>query len=108
MALLVHDTITIKTQADGAQSLHTTAHATLHTLGFSCSPGATGSLQVKVRPIGGDLENLLSNSSPVVINLADIVSPVFMGCISEVEITPVLVVGTYNATLSSQGSLPQD
>lgn len=108
MALLSHPSLTGKTQADGSVSLHPSAHATLHTLGIIPSVGATGTLAVKVRPIGGALEPLYQGTTPVVINLAAIVSPVFIAGISEVTLTPTSVVGSYDATLSSHGDLPQD
>ena len=109
MALLSHPSLVAKTQTDGVQSLYPSAHATTHTLGINPSLGATGTLAVNVRPIGGALEPLLTPSgTPVVIDLADIVSPVFIAGISEVELVPTSVVGSYDATLSSHGNLPQD
>ncbi len=109
MPLLSHPTLVTKTQADGVQSLFPSAHATTHTLGINPSLGATGTLAVNVRPIGGALEPLLDSSqAPVVIDLANIVSPVFIAGISEVTLTPTSVVGSYDATLSSHGDLPQD
>lgn len=108
MALLSHPTLTGKDQADGVQSLKPSTHATTHTLGINPSLGATGTLAVNVRPIGGALEPLYQGASPVVINLAAIVSPVFIAGISEVQLVPTNVVGSYDATLSSHGELPQD
>jgi len=108
MALLSHPSLVAKTQADGVQSLHPSSHATLHTLGIKPSVGATGTLAVKVRPIGGALEPLYQGASPVVIDLANTVCPSFYAGISEVTLTPTSIVGSYDATLSSHGELPQD
>lgn len=109
MALLSHPTELANTQLSGVVSLKPSAHGTQHTLGINPSLGATGTLAVHVRTIGGALEPLRDrNNTPVVIDLANIVSPVFIAGISEVTLTPTSVVGSYDATLSSHGDLPQD
>ncbi len=95
----------------GDLTLTANVHAHIHTLSVSPSNGATGTLAVYVTPNGGALQPLYRAGSPVVIDLADVstLTQVFWGCIGTVFLDETIAItGTYDATLSSQGTLPQD
>ena len=109
MALLnPHET---RNNQDGDCTLVANVHGHIHTLSVNPSNGATGQLAVYVTPNGGPQQPLYRNGVAVVIDLADITTwtNIFHGCIASVFLDETTtIVGTYSATLCSQGSLPQD
>lgn len=107
MALLSHKSAT----ADGSgniNSIPTSVHADTHTLVVNPDTGATGSVAVLIRCNGGDFEPLKSGGSNVSVDLTNPISPVFIACITEAKLVGTSVVGSYTATLNSQGSAPDN
>lgn len=107
MALLnPHETY--KAQA-GDCTLQANIHGHIHTLAIKPAVGATGTLSVYVTPNGSVQQPLYRAGAPVVIDFADptTLTHIFYGCIESVFLDAAIT-GTYDATLSSQGTLPQD
>lgn len=88
-------------------SVSASAHADTHTIVVKPSGGATGTVDINIKCVGGNFEPLKRGTSQVTIDLADPISEVAIACIAEVQALGNTVSGSYTLTVNSHGTAPE-